>query len=823
MEKKVEEIIGFLEKPLRFASKDGFAHLGVLKDVEPLAVRLATELTAFAPSYASFSEKLKKMFRGFDALPTDTKAGVVDEALAFLATIHGREEAAPAPAPEPAKLPTVADTRNKLKQLASPVEKVSGIGPKLAEVFAKKGISTIEDLLYFLPIRYEDRSALVSIRELQPGTSATVTAEVLAFGETRYGRRRVYEMAVGDGTGILKLKWFNYKKQYMARYKVGQKLSVYGPVSTFGGQKEIIHPDIEILEGDKAGKTEAEREPAEGLVPVYSQVGNMHQKTLRRIVGGAVSDYASLFGAGGLPAAVMKRHRLMTAGAALRVLHAVDSGDSLGEREVEAAKRSLVFEELFMLEAGLALRRESTRELPGVTIAAPPGGFRLETRLRSLLPFSLTKAQERVLAEISTDMAEARPMNRLLQGDVGSGKTVVSLIAALRAVEAGFQAAIMAPTEILAEQHFLSIHKYAEELGVRPVLLTGGMKKAERQDRLEDIASGAVPLVVGTHALIQKEVEFARLGLVVIDEQHRFGVAQRAVLRAKGGKGADGALPDVLIMTATPIPRTLSMTVFGDLDVSIIDELPPGRTPIKTHIVREKDRARAYEAIRREVSAGSQAYIVYPLVEESAEMSLRDATRMSGHLDTDIFPEFIVGLLHGRMKAAEKEEVMGAFKAGSINILVSTTVIEVGVDVPNATVMMVEHAERFGLAQLHQLRGRVGRGDKPSLCLLLAAWTQSEDTYKRLKVMEATTDGFRIAEEDLKIRGPGDFIGTRQAGLPGFRLSFALTDMKVLKEARTEAFAFVERDPRLTSPEGRVLREVINQRWAGRLELAETG
>ena len=378
----------------------------------------------------------------------------------------------------------------------------------------------------------------------------------------------------------------------------------------------------------------------------------------------------------------------------------------------------------------------------------------------------------------------------------------------------------MAPTEILAEQHFLTMTKLTAGLGVKPTLLTGKLKKSERDQKLNEISSGEASLIIGTHALIQKDVEFSRLGLVVIDEQHRFGVLQRAMLRRAG---AGGIAPDILIMTATPIPRTLALTVFGDMEVSIIDELPKGRQAIVTTILREKERKKAYSAVRAEVKKGAQAYIIYPLVEESEELPLKDATTMASHLDTDIFPGFVVALIHGRMKSKEKEDIMERFRSGEIDILVATTVIEVGVDVPNASLMLIEHAERFGLAQLHQLRGRVGRGERASKCLLLAQWTASDDSYRRLKVMEDTLDGFRIAEEDLAIRGPGDFLGARQSGLPDFRLAEALTDMSLLKDAREEAVAFLESDPELTSAEGRRIAKVIEARWKGRLELAEVG
>lgn len=792
-------------KPLLFASKDDFRHLNSVKGVESLVTALSTDALgadASGQSRGVFAE-LKVLFHGFDSLGTDEKKERLCSGIA-LVTAALDSESPPVVSPEEAAA--------KLARLKTPLEFVKGIGPKLAGRLAKKGLTTVEDMLYFLPIRYEDRREIKRIKDLVPGAAVVTAGEVAAQGETRYGRRRVYEMAVTDGSGILKVKWFNYKLSYMTgRYKQGARLLIFGSVSNYGHQLEMIHPDIEVLDADDTGPAES------GIVPVYSQIENFHQKTIRRIVRSVVEGY-SCSAVGALPGAVTKRRGLYPLKDAFTEAHLPTRGAP------ELARKSLVFDELFLLELGLALKKREIKKEHGISFSTPGGRFTgLEEKLKGLLPFTLTGAQEKTLAEIKREMDSPHPMNRLIQGDVGSGKTIVSLMAALKAVEAGYQAAVMAPTEILSEQHYLTTHRYTEALGVKTLLLTGKMPRGERKAALELIKEGRADLVIGTHALIQKDVDFARLGLAVIDEQHRFGVVQRAALKKKSFGAERDISPDILIMTATPIPRTLSMTVFADLDVSIIDELPPGRKPVYTKILREADRERAYGIIRKEVAAGSQCYIVYPLVEESEELSLKDATRMREHLAKDIFPEFAVGLLHGRMKSDEKESVMTDFKGKRVDILVSTTVIEVGVDVPNATVMLVEHAERFGLAQLHQLRGRVGRGEKRSLCLLLAAWTHNEDTYKRLKVMEATQDGFRIAEEDLKLRGPGDFLGTRQAGLPDFRTSGALNDLSLLKMAREEAFGFLEADPLLKSPEAGRIKLVLKARWAGRLELAEIG
>jgi ATP-dependent DNA helicase RecG len=674
-------------------------------------------------------------------------------------------------------------------------------------------------MLYYLPIRYEDRRDIKKISELTVGEAGVTTGEVMASGETRYGRRRVFEAAISDSSGILIAKWFHFKGDYLKkRYTVGRKLLLYGTVKAFAGKKEMIHPDVEFLDGGG----ELPDTGGAGIVPIYSAIENFHQKTIRKLAGNVVNGFAGVV-EGAVPAKILQKHGLMDIESAIKGAHAIFddiSGDDHGEAEARGARKSLVFDELFSLELSMAMKRRNIKKEDGISVVLDEKSAKLDEKLIESLDFELTDAQKRVIKEIIDDMEAPHPMNRLLQGDVGSGKTIVSLVSLLRAVNAGYQAVIMAPTEILAEQHFHTMSLLTAPFGVKPTLLTGKLKKSERNKVLEDISSGNASLIIGTHALIQKDVEFAKLGLVVIDEQHRFGVLQRARLRRAGARGI---APDILIMTATPIPRTLALTVFGDMDVSIIDELPKGRRMITTAILREKERHKAYSAVKAEVKKGAQAYIIYPLVEESEELPLKDATNMAEHLDTEIFPDFAVALIHGRMKSKEKEEIMDAFRSGEIDILVATTVVEVGVDVPNASLMLIEHAERFGLAQLHQLRGRVGRGERPSKCLLLAQWTASDDSYRRLKVMEETLDGFKIAEEDLKIRGPGDFLGARQSGLPDFRLAEALSDMSLLKAAREEAIAFLETDPDLKSEEGVRIARVIEARWKGRLELAEVG
>ena len=597
-------------------------------------------------------------------------------------------------------------------------------------------------------------------------------------------------------------------------WKTGRRGIFAGEVVQYGFQREVHHPEVEWLEmGDDLAAV-IDRDPMNfgRIVPVYPLTEGLNQKTMRKVLKEVVDRFAADV-ENHLPAEIVSRYKLLPLGMALQHVHFPDKDAHIGQLNdgATAAHRTLVFDEFFFLELGLALKKNGITLEEGIPFQVT---HKYTKELLKMLPFSLTGAQRRVLSEIKADMMAPHPMHRLIQGDVGCGKTLVALMAALVAVENDYQVAIMAPTEILAEQHFLNIHRLCESLGIRVALLTSAMKGKIRTEVLADIAAGNAQIVIGTHAVIQDKVEFHRLGLGIIDEQHRFGVLQRGILKKKGLN------PDILVMTATPIPRTLAMTVFGDLSLSVIDELPPGRTQVETRIAFESRRSQVYAVIREEVAKGRQAYIIYPLVEESEKSDLKAATQMAGQFSDEVFSDLRVGLLHGRMKPEEKEAVMRSFKARDIDILVSTTVIEVGIDVSNATVMVIEHAERFGLSQLHQLRGRVGRGSDSSRCILLTPGKLSEDGEKRLKVMEATGDGFRIAEEDLVIRGPGDFLGTRQAGLPDFRVANILRDGRILEEARKEAFALVQHDPELAAVAHTGLRRELVRRWGGRLELA---
>ncbi len=716
---------------------------------------------------------------------------------------------------EPVPAASLAESIKK-KNLATGIQLIKGVGPKLAEAFQRLGVTTVEDALYLLPHRYEDRRELRSVGALRPGRTEVFEAVVLsATTSTTKGGRKQYEVLVGDETGSIPLKWFHFNAVWMKKaWHVGRRGIFTGEVNQFGHHREIHHPEVEWLSAEDDIAAVMARDPATygRIVPVYPLTEGLHQKTMRQVMKQVVDTFA-----GDLESAIgreiLERHHLLPLADAVREAHFPSPEADLAGLNSGAtpSHHTLVFDEFFYLELGLALKRRGFTLEEGIAFEV---NHTYTRPLLKLLPFTLTHAQRRVLSEIKEDMMAPFPMHRLVQGDVGSGKTMVALMAALVAAENGYQTAIMAPTEILAEQHYLNIHTWCESLGVTVALLTSSQKGKEREALLAQVARGEARIVIGTHAVIQEKVEFHRLGLGIIDEQHRFGVLQRGILKKKGEN------PDILVMTATPIPRTLAMTVFGDLSLSVIDELPPGRTPIKTRIFAESRRRQVYGQIRDEVSQGRQAYIVCPLVDESEKSELKAATQLAEELQADFFPDLRVGLLHGRLKPEEKEAVMASFKANEIHVLVATTVIEVGIDVPNATVMAIEHAERFGLSQLHQLRGRVGRGAHASHCFLIASDRLSDDGVKRLRVMESTTDGFRIAEADLEIRGPGDFLGTRQAGLPEFRVASILRDGRVLEEARREAFTLVERDPELQLPEHRRLKEEMVKRWGGRLELA---
>jgi ATP-dependent DNA helicase RecG len=694
--------------------------------------------------------------------------------------------------------------------LSGPVQYVRGVGPERAAALEKAGLATVEDLLYYLPFRYEDRRSFATIRALAAGIKVSLSGTIVAAGLRRTRRVSLYEAHIEDGTGRLKALWFNqpFLRNTLTR---GLRVVLYGAVERDAyarGRLMMSSPQYEVLEDDgdplHTGR----------IVPVYERLDTVTPRTLRRIQTTLARELPEEI-ADPLPEEVRDRLCVIGRGEALRQVHAPEDVplDALNQARSRGHVR-LILEELFLFQLGLALRRESNRKRrKGLPAEATD---RAREAVKKILPFHLTTAQKRVLREIADDMRSPHPMNRLVQGDVGCGKTMIALLSMVLAVENGAQAAFMAPTEILAEQHHLSFRRLLARAGYRSELLTAAVKGKERAAALERLAAGEVHIAVGTHALIQEGVTFQRLGLAVVDEQHRFGVLQRRELMAKG------PAVDVLVMTATPIPRTLALTAYGDLDVSIVDERPPGRKPVRTVQRPASARREVLEMVRREVAAGHQAYVVYPLVEESEKLEdVQAATAMAEEWQRALGAGTRVGLLHGRMKSHEKEAAMAAFSAGQTPVLVATTVIEVGVDVPNATLMVIEHAERFGLAQLHQLRGRVGRGPAASTCVLLTHGKLSEEARARVEVMVETEDGFVIAERDLEIRGPGDFFGTRQSGLPAFRVANLLRDRELMEKARQEALRFAgswkERSPA-------ELRAFLEQGgWEKRFRLARVG
>jgi ATP-dependent DNA helicase RecG len=704
-------------------------------------------------------------------------------------------------------------------ELTTPVQYVKGIGPRLADVLGAKGVHTVDDLLHYLPFRYEDRLNPRGISELRAGEMATVIAEVRTSGLFRTRRMPIFQMTAGQGRSRLKCIWFN--ATYLRdRFKPGQMVALYGKVEedNYGGDLQLVQPQFEIL-GDSAEEVDDGEQGAVTslevgrIVPIYESAGQgrLTPRWFRRIIHGALENLTAEL-PDSIPGAVRRHLSLIAPREALQKVHWPDAGESFQDLQAfrTPAHFRLIFEELFFLELGLELKRREQKAQTGIAFGLE---HRVRDAIKKILPFHPTAAQKRVLKEIASDMEKPVPMRRLLQGDVGSGKTIVAFEAAIIAIENGFQVALMAPTEILAQQHYFSARRILENAGYRVVLLTGSLEDDRKREIRRHLAQGNANLVIGTHALLEQKVEFAKLGLVIVDEQHRFGVMQRFKLMKKSGEaGSNGRAgtaapgePDVLVMTATPIPRTLALTLYGDLDISVLDEMPPGRMPIVTRRVSDDRADEVWQFVGKQMTGGRQAYVVYPVIEENEESELKAAIKMYKELSQRTFPDRRVGLLHGRMEADLKEDVMTLFQKGELDLLVSTTVIEVGVDVANATVMVVEHAERFGLAQLHQLRGRIGRGGAKSYCILMTGGKVSEDGERRLDAMTRTTDGFKIAELDLELRGPGEFFGTRQAGLPSFQVASLIRDRELLESAKREAAAV------LAGPNEEISQEDINR------------
>jgi ATP-dependent DNA helicase RecG len=686
------------------------------------------------------------------------------------------------------------------------IQYVKGVGPRLAEKLAARGIRTPQDALYLFPKGYEDRRRTVPMRELSAGMTVPVRGKVLSVQESGRGsgffRRgpKLLEVVLADGTGRIVAKWFRYQPSLAQRFKEGEEATLCGTVRIFRFMPEMHHPEILSTE-DVADPIHSGR-----IVPVYPDVEGIPPRVLRKIQWEVVRNFADRE-AECFPPWILEKAGVPPLHESLAAIHfPKDDADADAFREFSSPQQKrLAFGELFSIQWALEQRRAGMERETAMPL---PWDRDIVGEIKRRLPFELTGAQRRVVNEILKDMGQPHPMHRLLQGDVGSGKTIVAWIAAMVAWKHGVQVAVMAPTEILAEQHYRRFVSLAEGLPVRVDLLSAAVPAKEREAARRRIREGETHIAVGTHALIQESVGFKNLALGVIDEQHRFGVLQRAALREKANIS-----PHLLVMTATPIPRTLAIALYGDLDVSVIDEMPKGRIPVKTRVVPESGRKKVFDEIRRELSQGGRVYVVLPLVEESEKLALRDAVRTAEKL-REVFPEVDVGLLHGRMKAEEKEAGMHAFKEGSTRILVSTTVVEVGVDVPEATVIVIEHAERFGLSQLHQLRGRVGRGTRPSFCFLMAGNAQGEEAEARLSVMEQTTDGFRIAEEDLKIRGPGDFAGVRQSGIPDLVFADLVRDAGMLQVAKEIVGELRRKDPDLSLPAHEGIRRFLERRSA---------
>ncbi len=823
-------------RPIEFACRDAYAHLATVRNLDHFVSEqvigvmgervyprtLEAELLSLRNLFVDFHTRLS---------PTEQQDRL-SRALGLLRRLQGEQgtinqpDASPGEG-QPVSRPVRSGPARPLWEL--PIQFAKGVGPRRTILLERLGIHTIEQAFWALPWRYDDRSVVTPVAKLAPGAMRTICGVIVHAEATRARSRRlsILDVAVEDSTGTAHAVFFNqpYLEEVL---KEGVRVMMAGRV--VAGRRGWMDVRLEATQFELLSGVHDELLHVGRIVPIYHETKGWTSRHMRVLIHGLLAEYGADVEEV-LPLSVRARHRLPPISAAIQQVHFPPPKTDLAalDRGATAAHRRLAFEELFLLQAALVLRQRETKE------ELKPFRFNPHVaqlkQLAQLLPFTLTSAQERVFREIQADMVTSRPMNRLVQGDVGSGKTVVALHALVMACGSGCQTALMVPTEILAEQHYLNLKPLLEAVGLKAVLLTSGGKTKERNDKLKHLASGTAQVAIGTHALIQKKVQFAKLGLVIVDEQHKFGVLQRKTLLDKGYR------PDVLVMTATPIPRTLAMTVYGDLDVSVIDMLPPGRKPVRTLLYSEGQRHKAWQLVGDELKAGRQAYIVYPLVEESEKIDLKAAIQGAEHLQRDVFPQARVGLLHGRLPTAEKERTMAAFKDGTIQILVATTVIEVGVDVPNATVMVIEHAERFGLAQLHQLRGRVGRGAHQSLCILMASYLAREarawvgrdgrpeqnlsNAQQRLDALVNSNDGFLIAEEDLRIRGPGEFLGLRQWGMPEFRAANLLRDVDLLEQARQEAYTLLEQDPDLTLPQHQAFKAAMLRHWHAKLALGD--
>lgn len=757
---------------------------------------------------AAFVEQTADLLSGYGALPgTEARANAINRLLEKLAERDLRVQKLPAsrqkiiveqeepvtavPAPPPPAASRQRATAKTTADLEQPVTSLYGVGPRIATLLAKLGVETVGDMLQLYPRRYDDYSIMKPIQRLETGEKVTLIGTVWDVRARRTrGNQEVIQAVITDGTGQIQATWFGQPWQ-LNKLRAGLRVVMQGTVEQYLGRPVFNNPDWEMLALDSL-RTGA-------IVPIYPLTQGLSSHRMRQMMQGVVEQWASRM-VDPLPAGVVQRQKLLPLGRAIHHIHLPESQESL-----VAARRRLIFDELFLLQLGMLGQRRDWQSIPARPLAPTDD---LRQRFIASLPYTLTGAQGRVIGEIVADLAQAKPMSRMLQGDVGAGKTVVAAAALVTAVAAGAQGALMAPTEILAEQHYRGLSQLLAPLGITAVLLTGSKSAADKRAAYEALASGAAQVAIGTHALIQPDVAFANLGLTIVDEQHRFGVDQRKALK---DKGPAGLTPHMLVMSATPIPRSLALSLYGDLDLSALDEMPPGRQEIKTRWVRPSERWRCYDFVRRHINEGRQAYVICPLVEESDKIEAVAAVEEYERLQSEIFPEFKLGLVHGKLPASEKEAVMRQFYAGELHMLVSTSVIEVGVDVPNSTVMMIEGANRFGLAQLHQFRGRVGRGEHQSYCLLVADETTPE-AEARLVALEQSNDGFQLAEKDLELRGPGEFFGRRQSGLPELKLA-SLSDMTMLTAARAEADLILQTDPFLEAAEHQALQQRVRRFW----------
>jgi len=791
---QVDEILAAIEKPLNYIRKDKWANLGRVVDLEKSLRPPIENLKKSFPRKQRIADSMAARLRGYDNAPPEEKKARIRDMAELISDIRA---------------PSKEEIKRSFEELDTKVQWVKGVGPAIGEKLARLNIKTVEDLLFTLPRNYEDRRNIVKISKLKEGCKAGFVATVAAADRTgRFGRN--FEAFLQDETGVIAAKWFQGINWIEKKIKVGSRLFVYGEVKRYRDNREIHHPEVTVLDEDES--------PEAAILPVYPATEGLTQYRLRKICAHAVENYAHLVPEL-LPGHLREELGLPELADAFRMVHTPpkDADIESLRRKTSAGHRRLVFDEFLILQVGLALKRKGALKEPAWPIKAKG---KLGRRVASSMPFKLTEAQKKTVRRIWREIEKDHPMNLLLQGDVGSGKTLVAMLGALFAVEAGYQAAIMAPTEILAEQHWRNFNEILKAEGVNVHLLTGKTPSRRKENIREKLSGGEPCIIVGTHAVLSEPVNFHKLAYAVVDEQHRFGVHQRMSLKAKGGE----RVPHTLVMTATPIPRTLTMTIYGDLDLAVIDEMPPGRKPVETHLVKQREIKGMWESVRAELAAGRQAFVVYPLIEESEHVGdLYNATERAQYLARKVFPDFRVGLVHGKMKPEDRENVMRDFAAGKTRLLVATTVVEVGIDVPAATVMVIEHAERFGLSQLHQLRGRVGRGAHPGKCYLVVHGPIGAEARRRLKIMTETSDGFRIAEEDLAIRGPGEFLGTRQSGMPDFRVANIARDGQVLIDAKERAARIVETDPGLKAPRHVVLRSYMRRLWKGRLSLAGVG